>query len=330
MVSVDIAGATHARDFTRIAKSLAEYEAIISEEYAPLYLKRLDDALPFCSTVDSRSLGWMQLTRVYANSSFAGYRKARQRHDRSNDLVLMLVEEGAFSVNQHGRKTDCRANSLVLQDCDSAMDAVQEGPTSVLAFKMPKGVLKAHYNDIDPGFARAVDASGGCPGILKDLMLSVWQNYDTLKPDEARRLPSSILNLVGLVFLSDEQGRIETSSMALHYERIDRAIIANLSDAELCPAKIASELGISKSYLFAVTNWGGKTFRGMVMEHRLDMCRQSLADPGELNRSITDIALGWGFQNPSHFSRCFLDKFGVSPRRYREEVWMQVSHGYIQ
>lgn len=33
--------------------------------------------------------------------------------------------------------------------------------------------------------------------------------------------------------------------------------------------------------------------------------------------SLTDIAMNLGFSSPSHFSTCFRDNFGVSPRRFR-------------
>ena len=38
------------------------------------------------------------------------------------------------------------------------------------------------------------------------------------------------------------------------------------------------------------------------------------------NRSITDIALSWGFSDPSHFGRRFKQAYGMSPRDYRPDV----------
>ena len=34
--------------------------------------------------------------------------------------------------------------------------------------------------------------------------------------------------------------------------------------------------------------------------------------------SITDIAYRWGFSDAAHFARMFRERFGMSPRRYRE------------
>lgn len=307
-------------DAAKVATSLADYEAAISSEYGSIRLAMENPAEPFQSSLESQSVGWMRLSRVFASAGFEGYRKNRASLGNREDLILMLVEDGRFFVDQHGRETVCESRSLVLMDCDSPMHALQLGPTRALAFRMPKAILRAHYSNINTGFARAVAASEGCAAILRDLMLSVWHHQDKLTLAESSRLPTSLLNLVGLVFLPGETEHKPRSHMAAQFRRIEKAIVPRLADPELSPASVAAELGISRSYLFAVMNSSGKTFRTLVMEQRLERCRQALADPGQASRSITDIALGWGFQSPSHFSRCFVDHYGISPTRYRDNV----------
>lgn len=303
-----------------VALSFSEYEAAISAEYGPLKLELTDPGKPFQSALSARRLGWMKLSRVFASSGFSGLRKSGASRDEREHLILMHVEDGVFSVAQHGRETLCEPNSLVLMDCDSPMDAVQMGSTRALAFKIPKGILRAHHAGIDGSFASAVAAGSGSAAVLRDLMDSMWRNYYAFSKEELERLPSSLINLVGLVFMSTDDATGEASAMTFQFKRIERAIIAHLHSPNLTPAMIAGELGISKSYLYAVTHWAGTTFGRMVMEHRLDRCRATLADPGEFERSITDIALGWGFQSPSHFSRRFTAHFGTSPSQFRQQI----------
>jgi AraC-like DNA-binding protein len=52
---------------------------------------------------------------------------------------------------------------------------------------------------------------------------------------------------------------------------------------------------------------------------RLDRCHQDLLNPACARKSITEVAYSWGFNNSSHFSRCFKRAFGASPRRFRSE-----------
>ena len=45
--------------------------------------------------------------------------------------------------------------------------------------------------------------------------------------------------------------------------------------------------------------------------------RADLEDPRQRARSITEIALRWGFNDSAHFSRTFRARFGLSPRAVR-------------
>lgn len=47
---------------------------------------------------------------------------------------------------------------------------------------------------------------------------------------------------------------------------------------------------------------------------RLEKCRNEF---NQLDRNITEIALDFGFQNPSSFSRMFKENFGETPTEYR-------------
>lgn len=60
---------------------------------------------------------------------------------------------------------------------------------------------------------------------------------------------------------------------------------------------------------------------GYILAQRLAACRRLLADRGHAHRSLTDIALGLGFQNMAHFSRVFRAHLGVAPSDYRKATF---------
>lgn len=66
--------------------------------------------------------------------------------------------------------------------------------------------------------------------------------------------------------------------------------------------------------LFAGKGW---TVTAWIRERRLEHCRSDITDPRLADWSITDIAFRWGFSDSSHFSHCFRNEFGVSPRQLR-------------
>jgi AraC family transcriptional activator of tynA and feaB len=57
-----------------------------------------------------------------------------------------------------------------------------------------------------------------------------------------------------------------------------------------------------------------------VIRQRLQRCRRDLSTKMMRGRTITDIALSWGFRDPTHFSRRFRQEFGVSAHEYRRQA----------
>jgi AraC-like DNA-binding protein len=57
------------------------------------------------------------------------------------------------------------------------------------------------------------------------------------------------------------------------------------------------------------------TASAFVLEARLDKAVERLAV--DRRGSITELAFDCGFSDSAYFSRCFRDRFGVSPRDYR-------------
>lgn len=95
-------------------------------------------------------------------------------------------------------------------------------------------------------------------------------------------------------------------------QRVEAFIRDNLTDAQLSVGFIARELGLSVRYLHKLFA-GGPGVMQWVLEQRLLACRQELSRRG--TRPVASIAYGWGFASPSHFSRVFRQRFGVSPRQ---------------
>jgi AraC-like DNA-binding protein len=59
------------------------------------------------------------------------------------------------------------------------------------------------------------------------------------------------------------------------------------------------------------------TVNRYIWDLRLEKCRADLANPLHRHRTITEIAFAWGFNNSTHFSRIFKERFGLSARAYR-------------
>ena len=91
----------------------------------------------------------------------------------------------------------------------------------------------------------------------------------------------------------------------------------NLRD-DLSLSQLASVVGMSPHYfaeLFRKST--GQTPHQYVLLQRIERAKQRLRDPG---RSVIEVGLDAGFQNPSHFARAFRKLVGTSPSRFQAEM----------
>jgi AraC-like DNA-binding protein len=100
------------------------------------------------------------------------------------------------------------------------------------------------------------------------------------------------------------------------YQRIMSFIEKRLDDPELSPVMLAQTHHISTRYLHLIFSERGRTVGAWIRERRLAHCRAELANSSR-DRSVTEIAMNWGFSDIAHFSRSFRSAYGVSPLKFR-------------
>jgi AraC-like DNA-binding protein len=102
-------------------------------------------------------------------------------------------------------------------------------------------------------------------------------------------------------------------------DRIRGFVAVNLRDPGLSLDQIATALNCSKRHLHNAFGDGEETLASYIQRLRLDACVHELQRLAALARSVTDIALSWGFKNLPHFSRTFRDHTGKSPGEFRDQ-----------
>jgi AraC-like DNA-binding protein len=80
---------------------------------------------------------------------------------------------------------------------------------------------------------------------------------------------------------------------------------------------IATKLGVSANYVQKILAESGRTFTERVQELRLQKAREMLADLRFDGMKMSDVAFACGFNDLSHFNRCFRRRFGASPTQFR-------------
>lgn len=94
---------------------------------------------------------------------------------------------------------------------------------------------------------------------------------------------------------------------------------ARLGDPGLTPQRIADAHAMSLRSLQMLFERKGLRVAEWIRDQRLARCRDALTQP-DWDGRIIDVAMQWGFNNPSHFSRLFRQRFGRAPRQVRAQA----------
>lgn len=146
---------------------------------------------------------------------------------------------------------------------------------------------------------------------MQHLISELTANPSEMAEDVSAFLSNQMLDTVAFFLTAGNSESEETLAVQCVRARVLAYLDENYHNEQLNPAMIASECGISRSYLYKVFAQGPS-----VMDHlrhrRLEAAREML-EHGLVKHSMTSVAMNCGFSSSSEFSRLFKNLFGVSP-----------------
>jgi acetamidase/formamidase/AraC-like DNA-binding protein len=163
---------------------------------------------------------------------------------------------------------------------------------------------------------------GGFTDVFSRTLEAVARNIETLADPEWNAVAQGLADLLPtfvrqLVAPTTDGGGTTTQAAILH--RLCQTIERKLDDPDLTPARVAEAEGISERYMQKLFEGSGSSFTHYLRERRLQRTSAELSNPAEAHHSISEIAYRNGFSDSAHFSRAFRNRFGLSPREFRQQ-----------
>ena len=124
-------------------------------------------------------------------------------------------------------------------------------------------------------------------------------------------------HLLQLAMLEKSGRPTDVTHRELLRDRIKQYVQTHLRDPDLSIHRIALALNCSKRHLHGMFEQEETTLADYMQALRLDACRRDFQSHEHAARSITDIALSWGYNSPAHFPRVFRKQFGATPSEWR-------------
>jgi AraC-like DNA-binding protein len=302
-------------------RRLAAWQDIVCDVFVQLDCR--SDLEDFHGSVTQSRLGELALTRVDASRQRVFRTPSRIARAKEDYLLFAFGATGVGGVIQDGRETLIRPGEFAFYDTTRPYELSFDADFSQNILQVPRKLAQERIGPLDDLTAVTFSTDRPLHRLASGFIAGLSQVIDAIEASAADRLSCQALDLVAIAIgQSAETNRPSTHSSAM-LVRLKAYISGRLHDPGLCLADTAAALGISTRYVNVLLQGQNDSFGRYVLARRLEACRRDLADPTHGHRQLIEIAFAWGFNDQSHFSRTFKERFGLSPRDYRMNVTLQ-------
>lgn len=266
------------------------------------------------STIDGMSIGSSRVTSLNVR------REARHIGDPDAcPLSVYIPTSGKLGIAQAGYESCVQPGDLSF--IDSARPYEQDIATDFgyVWIHVPKDRLPSRFSRVEALAGLKLESGNPYARLAMDFIRGVAGMADQLDGENARRIGEQALDLLAMA-AEHEIGAPPPDGQARRAAILHCAkafIVRNLPDSALSLDVVAAALGVSPRYLSGLFSDTRTPYRTYLRELRLERCARDFATARLAHRSVTEVALSWGFVDSAHFSRCFKERFGLSPSEYR-------------
>ncbi|HQR02907.1 MAG: helix-turn-helix domain-containing protein [Proteobacteria bacterium] len=238
-----------------------------------------------------------------------------------DSYYLTLQLSGGFHGGQDDRECHAGPRSMLLLDSHVSQWRELGADSHLLNVRLPKSMLEHYLADPRAVCMSPVSAAAGQGALVWDFITALWARRVELDAAGMTEMAAVVAHLVAGLFGARHSGTPAGSRrVQSQRQRVLEYIAASLRDPQLEVRHVADACAISPRYVHLLMRDSGRTFSQYLLEHRLEGCRAALQGAAGMRRSITEIAFGWGFNDASHFSRAFRNRYGLSPREFRNQA----------
>lgn len=273
---------------------------------------------PFAGSIATRRFGSLSMSEVASRAQKVRRSPRLISRAREDDLLVSIQLEGTGSVAQDGRQAQLQVGDFVLFDSTRPYELRFRDEFRQLVFQFQRRRLVDRLGPVESFAAIGVACGEPLGSVASDFFCSLGREGAGIGPEAAERLSGTALDLLATA-LAARRGTaaVPSAHRGAALARAKMVALSRLGDSELDPANLAAALGMAPRSLHRLFASENQTFMRWVLSQRLEACRRDLADPGQDHRSVSDIALGHGFTDLSHFSRAFRRRYGILPSELR-------------
>lgn len=239
-------------------------------------------------------------------------------HDSYFAVVLL---SGDYLLEQNGKAVFLQPGDMTLYDATRPHRIRCPQHFSKLIVSIPRPMLRDRIAGIEHCTALRIPGNKGIGTVAANLIRTSASQAGQLTAQEFSALADHSLDLLTLALASVRPANINLSrSRSIALNRIKAFIERHLGNPAMDTAMVAGSVGLSPRYINDLFKDEDTSLMRYIWQRRLENCRKDLIEPIHAGHRLSDIAFRWGFNDLSHFSRAFKQRFGCSPKEYRQQL----------
>jgi len=237
----------------------------------------------------------------------------------SQDIYFVNIHlSGEVRLQQNDREALAQPGDITLHDMtlQHRLSSLQQ--MSLLAVSIPRRLLKERIPSIEHYTALHIPGHVGIGALASNFIRSTFSQADQLSAQQFSALSEHALDLLTMALVSARPARYNLSkNHTFMLNQIKAFVGQHLTDETLNPAMVAAGVGLSSRHISSLFKAEDTSLMRYIWQRRLENCRKELVSPLHPGQRISEIAFRWGFNDLSHFSRLFKERYDCSPKEYR-------------
>ena len=297
-------------DAVRPAQRLSFWKDAICTAFVRLELE-CDSRRPFHAALTARSMPRFDCISVSGSAQQVRRSERLVGEDLADSLILMRQLHGSCVATQGDSVLSLPEGGIVLLDSRRPYSLGFPGDFVQTVIKLPASAMEQRLGRDAACSGRTLPSDCATSRLAG---LAIDELARETRESVALPLSTIAFDLLALALAQSQRAAAPPPRMATMRVSWAKAhVLDNLRDASLDPEAVAARQGVSLRLLQRHFAAQGESLAAFILEQRLQRCRDALRDPAQARRTITDIAMAWGFGDSGRFSRAFRQHFGHAP-----------------
>ncbi len=257
---------------------------------------------------------------VIRSNSITIERLPQEPHMNNQDAYFgVILLSGEYLLEQNNREVFLKPGDMTIYDATRPHRIYCPGSFSKLIVSIPRKLMRERLAGVEHCTALRIAGDQGVGAVSSHLVQSAALQADSMTTTAFAALAESSLDLFTLALSSVRPGHYHLSrSRSLSLNRVKDFLERHLANPNLDTSMVVSGTGLSARYINELFSDEDTSLMRYIWQKRLERCHQYLTSPLHMGKRISEIAMQWGFNDFSHFSRAYKQKYDVSPKNARD------------